>query len=367
MHETYGDGYIIVNGKRVYADEDPGVRDATQFRFNEANSFQEEIANVIRAEGITLNDHSEDISQMNQLNTAIDNKVSNEASDRASADLILDGRVDDLETDMADEILRNDTQDADIADLQDETSKIVHTNALKGDVLTYDSGDLKWYPASTRAFKTRLFCEAMKKGLASQTHPGAEYQITDVTLRLKGRYATPGDGSVPQGNTLFQTYDLSGAEVEEAEVTAVYHGQMWRIIGNIVFITPASISNGYGGYTTSIYQALQISCAIPQMLWYGPLDYWNHNGVGRSYALYKRFASSTDNVRYAGDETGELIAMPYGVGNAIWIGSKDTWFYHITRDDARSMPAILLPSRKYAISFDVMAPAAIINNYEYPT
>lgn len=89
MHETLGDGYVVDGGKRVYADEDPGVRDATQFRHEEANSFQEEIANVIRSEGYSLNSPTETIAQMNQLNTAIDKKVNDgdaaEASARAAA------------------------------------------------------------------------------------------------------------------------------------------------------------------------------------------------------------------------------------------------------------------------------------------
>lgn len=76
MHETLGDGYVEDGGKRVYADENPATgREATQFRHQEANSFQEEIANVIRDAGITLNSAGETISQMNQLNTAITQKI----------------------------------------------------------------------------------------------------------------------------------------------------------------------------------------------------------------------------------------------------------------------------------------------------
>lgn len=77
MHETLGDGYITDGGKRIYADEDIGTgRDATQFRHQEANSFQEEICNVIRSAGIILNSASETVGQMVQLNQAIDQKIS---------------------------------------------------------------------------------------------------------------------------------------------------------------------------------------------------------------------------------------------------------------------------------------------------
>ena len=85
MHETLGDGYITESGKRIYADEDLGIgRDATQFRHQEANSFQEEIANVIRSEGITLNAPDEAISSMNQLNSAITQKINNGVSAEAA-------------------------------------------------------------------------------------------------------------------------------------------------------------------------------------------------------------------------------------------------------------------------------------------
>lgn len=113
MHETLGDGFVVDGGKRVYADEDPGVRDATQFRHQEANSFQEEIANVIRSVGITLNSPTETIAQMNQLNQAIDQKdgvnlyaaqqytdigVGNEAATRAAADTNLQSQITNLDS-----------------------------------------------------------------------------------------------------------------------------------------------------------------------------------------------------------------------------------------------------------------------------
>ncbi len=76
MHETLGNGYVTdpVGSQRIYDDENPPTRPATQLRHQEANSFQEEIANVIRATGAALNSPSETIQQMNQLNTAIDAK-----------------------------------------------------------------------------------------------------------------------------------------------------------------------------------------------------------------------------------------------------------------------------------------------------
>ena len=75
MHRTEGDGYIVDSGKKVFADENPPVRDATQLRHQEANAWQEEICNVIEAESIVLNLGSENISEMIQLNTAIDKKI----------------------------------------------------------------------------------------------------------------------------------------------------------------------------------------------------------------------------------------------------------------------------------------------------
>ena len=76
MHRTQGDGFIIdpVGLFPVFADESPPTRDATQVRHEEANSWQEEICNVILSEGFALNADSESIQQMIQLNTAIDKK-----------------------------------------------------------------------------------------------------------------------------------------------------------------------------------------------------------------------------------------------------------------------------------------------------
>lgn len=81
MHRTQGDGYssaLNASGQvvNVYADEDLGSgRDATQVRHEEVNAFQEEICNVIEGEGIVLQSPAESVSTMNQLNTAINNKL----------------------------------------------------------------------------------------------------------------------------------------------------------------------------------------------------------------------------------------------------------------------------------------------------
>ena len=92
MHRTEGDGFITdpIGGQNVFADEDPPARDATQLRYQEANAYQEEIANVILAAGASLNAPSESIQQMVQLrdaiNTLIASAVSAEAALRTSGD-----------------------------------------------------------------------------------------------------------------------------------------------------------------------------------------------------------------------------------------------------------------------------------------
>ena len=77
MHRTQGDGYILdpVSNEPIFADESPPTRDATQVRHEETNAWQEELCNVIEAEGFVLNVPTESIQQMTQLNTAIDKKV----------------------------------------------------------------------------------------------------------------------------------------------------------------------------------------------------------------------------------------------------------------------------------------------------
>lgn len=95
MHRTEGDGLLVdpVGGQNVFDDEDLPTRNATQLRHEEANAYQEEIANVIIAEGLSLNAATETIQQMTQLNQAIDIKVASEASARDSADDVLQTNI----------------------------------------------------------------------------------------------------------------------------------------------------------------------------------------------------------------------------------------------------------------------------------
>lgn len=96
MHRIEGDGYITVSGKKYFDDEDLPTRKATQVTYQWANAIQEEIAAVIEAEGGTLNTASETYAQMNQMNTAIDSKVSDEATLRIAADAVVQDQVDDI-------------------------------------------------------------------------------------------------------------------------------------------------------------------------------------------------------------------------------------------------------------------------------
>lgn len=113
MHRTMGDGYIVESGKRIYADEAPPTRDATQLRHQEMNAIQEEICTVVESEGYSLNADTESLAQMNQMNTAINKKVTDavtleaiaranadgiEASSRAAADAVLQNQIDNLDS-----------------------------------------------------------------------------------------------------------------------------------------------------------------------------------------------------------------------------------------------------------------------------
>jgi len=76
MHRTIGDSYGTISGKNIFRKEDSGGSyEATQFTYDSANAWQEEIANVIESEGLTLNSDSETVSEMIQLNNAINKKV----------------------------------------------------------------------------------------------------------------------------------------------------------------------------------------------------------------------------------------------------------------------------------------------------
>jgi len=95
MHYTEGDGAFDdpVAGHKVFKDEDPPVSEATQLRHEEANTYQEEIANVIIHAGMSLNGGAESIAQMIQLRqaivTLITNAVAAEASIRSAADVAI--------------------------------------------------------------------------------------------------------------------------------------------------------------------------------------------------------------------------------------------------------------------------------------
>lgn len=108
MHRTEGDGFIVdpIGGFNVYKDEDPPASDATQLRFQEANTFQEEIVNVILAAGLSLNSAGETVQQMTQLRDAINILIGNEANLRAIADDSLQAQIDFLDTDA---IINNST------------------------------------------------------------------------------------------------------------------------------------------------------------------------------------------------------------------------------------------------------------------
>lgn len=101
MHRTAGDGLVTGNtkyetGVNLYADEDPGVRDATQARHEEANSWQEEICNVIEGEGLALHSPAEAPATMDQLEIAINQKVSRESGYRTVADANLQSQINAL-------------------------------------------------------------------------------------------------------------------------------------------------------------------------------------------------------------------------------------------------------------------------------
>ena len=265
---------------------------------------------------------------------------------------------DDLQTQISTEAGRNDTQDSDISTLQGQMNVFAPSGAVKGDALIYDTADSKWHPDSLLTFRSGIQIDTKNDGMAASWlgAPYAKWQFTGITITLYGRYADPNDPYVPQGNTLFQEYVIPPGSIEEWQVTAHYNGWNWNIRGSFAVILPSTISNGYGGYTTNLYQALLVQfTGASQNLWYGRLSYSQYEGVGRTMAPYKRFANTTDNVRYAGDASGYYICTPRT--NGIFLGDNDHWFYEFTRANARTMPGIFTPGRKYAISFDVQAPS----------
>lgn len=89
MHRTIGDSFGTSGGKNIFRQEIPSVSDATQVTYDTMNALQEEIANVIEAEGLSLNSASETIASMTQLNSAINLKVAAEATARSAAIVVL--------------------------------------------------------------------------------------------------------------------------------------------------------------------------------------------------------------------------------------------------------------------------------------
>jgi len=161
MHRTFGDGYVLIGGKRLYADEDLGTgRDATQVRHEEMNALQEEICNVIEAEGLALNSPSESVSSMNQMNTAINNKLkSNRITNQSSVTgANVSGALNSLQSQIDAEEGRNDTQDTLIAantvtnhmSLQEFPNRIFDLAPVR---------DLVFWPSQTKSTRPGLQLE----------------------------------------------------------------------------------------------------------------------------------------------------------------------------------------------------------------
>lgn len=87
----------------VYRDESLGSYDATQLRHQEMNAIQEEIANVIRGEGYSLQTDTETVAQMFQLETAINNKLyaSRISNDSGVSGTNVDDALDQLNSDIS--------------------------------------------------------------------------------------------------------------------------------------------------------------------------------------------------------------------------------------------------------------------------
>lgn len=118
----------------IYRDENPPSYDATQLRHQEMNAIQEEICNVIRAEGYSLNTDAEVIGAMTQLNTAISNKM---FADRIVNNSGVSGSFVDDALDQLDADILALTSD-DIAN----SSSVSGTNVSDAlDNLDTDSGD----------------------------------------------------------------------------------------------------------------------------------------------------------------------------------------------------------------------------------
>jgi len=106
-HRTIGDSYGTSGTKRVYREESPGNWDATQLKAEDANQFQEEIANIIEDAGLSLNSPGEPIASMNQASGVIQGYVAAEAFTRNANDRVANGdlvrnEVNDLSIETGD-------------------------------------------------------------------------------------------------------------------------------------------------------------------------------------------------------------------------------------------------------------------------
>jgi len=108
MHRcTNADSKTTATGKYdgtvdIYRDQLGGSYDATQLRHAEMNAIQEEIANVIRGEGISLQTDTETPAQMFQLETAINAKLvaSRIDNDSGVSGTDVDDALDQLDSDI---------------------------------------------------------------------------------------------------------------------------------------------------------------------------------------------------------------------------------------------------------------------------
>lgn len=121
----------------VYRDQSLGSYNATQLRHQEMNAIQEEIANVIRGEGIPLQTDAEAANTMFQLETAINNKLK---ASRIQNDSTIPGAyVDDAFNNLSSDDIANDSgvSGVDVSDALDQLDTDI--GALGTDDITNDS------------------------------------------------------------------------------------------------------------------------------------------------------------------------------------------------------------------------------------
>lgn len=150
MHRTNGDSKGTATSAQganvnVYRDAVAGVHDATQLRHQEMNAIQEEIANVIEAEGTALQLENETVAQMTQLNGAINNKLkaSRITNDSSASGAYVDEALDNMDAAIANldstdiDNLSNVTGDrvTDALNTLRTTTGIVNSSALIGTTL----------------------------------------------------------------------------------------------------------------------------------------------------------------------------------------------------------------------------------------